>query len=305
MLLQKIADNYLWFLVAILLGNMYQKKSLKRSYRKRTATLIIACLAMLLQILIVVILSRELPQWLFFPALAVTLLCVLPFRKKLFIFKTHCAECGTKLSFSTAFSCDDNLCDACWNKKHPDEAVKTAPAEPPVAADPSTARTVRDIDWEAWEPRETAVVCYLFSGDKVLLIHKKRGLGKGLINAPGGHVELAETASQAAIRETQEETGLTVADPEHMGVLEFQFTDGLSMRGHVFFTRTYTGDLVETDEATPFWCPISDIPYDSMWADDRIWLPMALSGKHFQGRFIFDGQTMLDHQVDEVSSTGE
>ena len=30
---------------------------------------------------------------------------------------------------------------------------------------------------------------YLMNEDKVLLIHKKQGLGAGKINAPGGHIE--------------------------------------------------------------------------------------------------------------------
>ncbi len=111
MLLQKIADNYLWFLVLILLGNLYQKRFPKRSYKKRTATLIIASLAMLFQIFIVVILSRELPEWLAIPALLITIAAAYPFRKKILIFKTRCSSCGDKLNFTAIFNYDDSVCD--------------------------------------------------------------------------------------------------------------------------------------------------------------------------------------------------
>jgi len=44
--------------------------------------------------------------------------------------------------------------------------------------------------------------------NKILMIFKKRGQGKGLWNFPGGKVEKGETVLSAATRECQEETGL-------------------------------------------------------------------------------------------------
>src|SRR4051794_35353585 len=44
-------------------------------------------------------------------------------------------------------------------------------------------------DWAAWVPRERAVLCFIVCGGRVLLIHKKRGLGAGKVNAPGGKIE--------------------------------------------------------------------------------------------------------------------
>jgi 8-oxo-dGTP diphosphatase len=34
-----------------------------------------------------------------------------------------------------------------------------------------------------------------------------------------------------------------------------------------------------------------------MWEDDSIWLPMMLRGEKFQGRWIFDGDRMLDYEL--------
>lgn len=297
MILETIADNYLWFLVFILVANLSQRRHQSRSRRKRVATLVVACLAMLLQIFITVILAREWPHWLFFPALAITLLLIIPLKKYLFVFKTTCASCDKKLTFTQVFNFDDNLCTDCYAKEHPELVEKTEPEEIPV--EPKTAVDFEQIDWDAWEPTETAVICYVVDHDQILLIHKKRGLGSGLVNAPGGHIELEETASEAAIRETKEETGIVVENPIHMGILEFQFTDGLAMRGHVFFSYSHSGTLIETDEAAPFWCPIKEIPYEKMWEDDRLWLPLALEGIHFVGHFIFDDKTMLSHHIEQ------
>jgi len=156
---------------------------------------------------------------------------------------------------------------------------------------------VTPFDWNCWKPRERAVLCFIVEGDQVLLILKKRGLGGGKINAPGGKIEPGETAWEAAIRESQEEVGLTPHDPEARGVVCFQFTDGYSLHCTVFTARGCSGTPVETDEARPFWNAIDTIPYHEMWEDDHIWLPLLMRGETFYGRFHFEGEKMLSHEL--------
>ena len=77
----------------------------------------------------------------------------------------------------------------------------------------------------------------------------------------------------------------------------FQFVDGYSIHVHVFKASDYEGDPTETDEAIPLWTPLDAIPYHDMWKDDELWLPLVLQGVVFSGRYIFDGEVMLDHQL--------
>ena len=65
--------------------------------------------------------------------------------------------------------------------------------------------------------------------------------------------------------------------------------------------REFSGDLMETDEALPFWCPLSEIPWDKMWEDDIHWLPQAIEGKRFSGKFVFDGENMIDREIEFFS----
>lgn len=146
-------------------------------------------------------------------------------------------------------------------------------------------------------PRMRATLLFVVRDGSVLLIHKKRGLGAGKINGPGGRLEPGETPRQAAIREVEEELGVTPHDPEERGLLQFQFTDGLTIEGHVFHSAGCRGEPRETDEAIPLWTPLDRIPYARMWADDRYWLPEFLAGRRFHGRFLFDGDRMLGHEV--------
>jgi 8-oxo-dGTP diphosphatase len=150
-----------------------------------------------------------------------------------------------------------------------------------------------DEFWNNWQPRERATLCFLIQDGKILLIRKKRGLGAGKINGPGGRIEPGEEPHECAIRETSEEVGLTPLDVQNRGELHFQFADGYSLHCTVFVANEYTGELVETDEALPIWTPLESIPYEEMWADDIHWLPGVVSGGTFRGYFHFDGEKML------------
>ncbi|MEM5948849.1 8-oxo-dGTP diphosphatase [Spirochaetia bacterium 38H-sp] len=161
---------------------------------------------------------------------------------------------------------------------------------------------IKNIDWKKWQFTEKAVLCFVINNDKILLIHKKRGLGKGKINAPGGRIEEGETPIKAAIRETQEEVLITPINPVKYAELNFIFTDGYSLYGEAYISKSHTGIPGETEEAKPFWQEIDKIPYDRMWEDDRLWLPHVLNGKKVKAYFIFEKDKMLDHNVEIVES---
>jgi len=153
-------------------------------------------------------------------------------------------------------------------------------------------KTRERVDGANWKPREKGTLCFIIENGKILLIEKKRGLGAGKVNGPGGRIEVGETAEQGAIRETQEEVGLTPTGMEWAGELSFQFRDGYSLHVELYRASGWTGELCETDEAKPFWCSTSEIPYGRMWADDEQWMPRLLAGEKFRGWFEFDGDRM-------------
>jgi 8-oxo-dGTP diphosphatase len=161
-------------------------------------------------------------------------------------------------------------------------------------------RRVSQIDWPQWSPTERATLLFVLENGHILLINKKTGLGAGKVNGPGGRIDPGETAMEGAIREVQEELCVTPTGVRRAGELSFQFVDGYSLHGTVFTASGFQGQLCETREAAPLWTPVGEIPYQRMWADDALWLPMLLEGRGFSGFFIFDGDTMLDWRVDEI-----
>ena len=153
------------------------------------------------------------------------------------------------------------------------------------------------VDWSTWTPTVRATLLFVWRDGELLMIRKKRGLGAGKINGPGGKLDPGETPQQAAVREVVEEVGVEPVHPVERGLLRFQFVDGLRLQVHVFTAPDCTGTLHETDEALPLWVPVDAVPYDEMWADDRVWLPRMLAGEWVELDAVFDGDAMLEHHL--------
>ncbi len=163
--------------------------------------------------------------------------------------------------------------------------------------EPCSASRIDDVDWGRWRPEQRATLLFVIRGGRILLIDKKRGLGAGLVNGPGGRIDPGETPLDCAIREVQEEVLVTPTGVRECGELRFQFRDGLSIHGIVFTASGCEGEPRETDEARPFWVSLDAIPFERMWADDVLWFPHMLAGRRFDGRFLFDGDRLVDHAL--------
>lgn len=153
------------------------------------------------------------------------------------------------------------------------------------------------IDWTAWTGEMHAVILFIIQDGNILLIEKKRGLGAGKINGPGGKIDPGETSLEAAIRETQEELLITPHAPRKLGELHFSMSDHPDILCHIYRSDGYTGTPTETDEAVPVWTTLQEIPYERMWEDDRHWLPLVLVETTFLGRFVFEGERMLWREI--------
>lgn len=162
---------------------------------------------------------------------------------------------------------------------------------------PSSLSTL-NTDWSTWQPTLRATLLFIIREGEILLIRKKRGLGAGKINGPGGKIDPGETPRQCAVREVEEELLVTATDAQEIGLLHFQFTDGLALLCHVFRATTFTGTPTETDEATPIWTPLDAIPIEEMWDDDRYWIQHLIRAERFEGFFEFDGEIMLSHRME-------
>jgi 8-oxo-dGTP diphosphatase len=150
---------------------------------------------------------------------------------------------------------------------------------------------------EGWSPELTGTLLFVKDGERLLLMHKKRGHGAGRINGPGGKLEPGERPVDCAIRETLEETGITALNPELRGIFKFVDLKAPQWLGYIFVATRYEGAPMETEEGLPFWCALPEIPYARMWEDDRHWLPRVLAGERLEGEFLFDDGHLLAHRL--------
>lgn len=133
---------------------------------------------------------------------------------------------------------------------------------------------------------------------QVLLAMKKRGFGVGKWNGTGGKAEAGETIEQAAIRECQEEIGVTPTTYEKVGELKFYMSEDPTFGHHarIYVATKWGGKPHETEEMRPKWFDETEIPYDKMWPDDKFWLPTLLAGKKFHGTFTIGPNDTLENQ---------
>lgn len=107
----------------------------------------------------------------------------------------------------------------------------------------------------------------LINNNKVLLVKHLESSNhvSDTYGLPAGHVEIGEKNIDAAIRELKEETGLTVKTIDLVPLpLQYEATierkNGKEdMTMEVFLCLNYSGELIDSDETSPFWIEISQL----------------------------------------------
>jgi 8-oxo-dGTP diphosphatase len=128
-------------------------------------------------------------------------------------------------------------------------------------------------------------------GRQVLLGRKRTGLGAGKVVAPGGKLELGESATHAVLRELREEVGaqFRCSELDEVGINRYRFPTKPAWHqdSHVFTASWSAGEPEVSEELQPEWVDAAEVPYDEMWADARLWLPSVLGGGRCGAEYTF------------------
>ena len=118
---------------------------------------------------------------------------------------------------------------------------------------------IRKINMEKYSKVILSNMCMVYNDKGEILVQMRTKKDWSGLTFPGGHVEHGESFTEAAIRETFEETGLTVRNLKLCGVKQFQTQK--DARYVVFFYKTnhFCGTLQSSDEGEVFWIPRKDL----------------------------------------------
>jgi 8-oxo-dGTP diphosphatase len=111
-------------------------------------------------------------------------------------------------------------------------------------------------------------------GQKVLLLKRQNAHGDGTWAPPGGHLEFGESLEDCAIRETLEETGLTVGGIQFIGVTN----DVFHVEAKHYVTLWVTGNHLEGEPHVAHPEKVAEVGWFS-W--DELPEPLFLAFDHF------------------------
>ena len=126
-------------------------------------------------------------------------------------------------------------------------------------------------------------LCYITRGDEVLMLHrvkKEKDINKDKWIGIGGKFLPGETPEACVLRETLEETGLTLTNYAYRGIVDF-YADGTEEQMYLFTADGFEGSLKECDEGDLQWVSrefLYDLP---MWEGDKIFLDLLWQGAPF------------------------
>lgn len=141
-------------------------------------------------------------------------------------------------------------------------------------------------------------LCYIEKDGKYLMLHrvkKVNDLNQDKWIGIGGKFEDKESPEECMIRETLEETGLNLINPEYRGILTFVSDKWPTEYIHLFYADKFSGELIECDEGNLEWVPIKDIYSLPLWEGDKIFLKLIEDKvPFFSLKLQYEGETLIN-----------
>ena len=120
-------------------------------------------------------------------------------------------------------------------------------------------------------------LCYIEKDGKYLMLHrikKKNDLNHDKWIGVGGKFLDKESPEDCLIRETLEETGLTLTDYEYRGIVTFISDMYETEYMHLFKATGFSGQIKECDEGVLEWIEKDKLRSIPQWEGDKIFLDL-------------------------------
>lgn len=144
---------------------------------------------------------------------------------------------------------------------------------------------------------KNTTLCYIEQDNKYLCIYrnkKKNDLNEGKYIGIGGKFEDKESPEECLLRETNEETGLTLIDYEYRGIVTFVSDRWETEYMHLFWSESFEGELKSCSEGELLWIDKELLLEKTLWQGDRIFLKL-LEEKcpFFSLKLVYQGEQLI------------
>ena len=142
-----------------------------------------------------------------------------------------------------------------------------------------------------------STLCYIEKDGCRLMLHrikKEQDENRDKWIGVGGKFEEGESPEECILRETAEETGLTLTDYRFRGLVTFVSDEAPTEYMHLFTAAGFTGTLRECDEGALEWIPIGEVGLLPLWQGDRLFLSLLQQeGPFFSLKLEYRGDRLV------------
>lgn len=146
-------------------------------------------------------------------------------------------------------------------------------------------------------------LCYIESADRsqYLMLHrtkKKNDENEDKWIGVGGKLESGETPEQCVLRETLEETGLTLTEYRYRGIVYFESDRWSAEDMHLFTATGYTGTIRDCDEGELAWIGKKELRTKKLWEGDKLFLALLeADADFFRLRLRYQGEKLVSAEL--------
>ena len=149
---------------------------------------------------------------------------------------------------------------------------------------------------------KNTTLCYIERDGQYLMLHrtmKENDLNHDKWIGIGGKFEDKESPEDCVLRETLEETGLTLTSYRYRGIVTFVSDKWETEYMHLFTADGFEGELIECDEGELLWVDKTKVKDLPIWEGDKIFFELLNTERRFFSlKLVYVGDNLVSHKVE-------
>ena len=146
-----------------------------------------------------------------------------------------------------------------------------------------------------------STLCYLEKDGCYLMLHrvkKENDLNHDKWIGVGGKFEGEETPDECVLRETLEETGLTLTSYRLRGIITFLSDQWEGEYMYLYTADGFTGEMISCDEGDLVWVPKEQVLSLPSWEGDRLFFEELNRDRgFFTMKFRYEGDRLTEYMT--------